>query len=46
MNSALVHIHETLRALQSEIEREIIGQSELIENILITFFAGGHALLE
>jgi MoxR-like ATPase len=46
LNPALTHIHDTLHQIQSEIAKEIIGQDALIEKLIITFFAGGHALLE
>ncbi len=46
MNPALTHIHDTLHAIETEIEKEIIGQNALIEKLLITIFAWGHALLE
>ncbi len=46
MNPALTHIHDTLQLIKSEIQRDIIGQDDLIEKLIITFFAGGHALLE
>ncbi len=46
MNPALTHIHETLQSIKSEIQCEIIWQDSMIEKLIITFFAGGHALLE
>jgi len=35
-----------LAALKKEIAKVIIGQEETVEQLLITFLAGGHALLE
>ena len=35
-----------LRALKAEIGKVIIGQEETVSQLLITFLAGGHALLE
>ncbi|MEO7991688.1 MAG: MoxR family ATPase [Chryseolinea sp.] len=35
-----------LGALKSEIRKVIVGQAETIDQLLITFLAGGHALLE
>lgn len=35
-----------LAALKKEIAKVIIGQDETVEHLLITFLAGGHALLE
>ena len=46
MNPALTHIHDTLATIKSEIQMEIIGQDAMIDRLIITFFAGGHALLE
>ena len=37
---------EKLAALKKEIAKVIIGQDETVEHLLITFLAGGHALLE
>ncbi len=37
---------ETLQRLREEIGRVIIGQPDVIERLLIAFFAGGHVLLE
>ena len=33
-------------ALRDELHRIIIGQTEVVERLLVAFFAGGHALLE
>src|SRR5882762_6088104 len=35
-----------LNALKREIKKVIVGQGEIIDQLLITFLAGGHALLE
>ena len=35
-----------LNALKGEIRKVIVGQEETIDQLLITFLAGGHALLE
>ncbi len=43
------HVHEIiakLRSLKEEIKKVIIGQDETVDQLLITFLAGGHALLE
>jgi MoxR-like ATPase len=37
---------EKLSSLKKEIQKVIVGQDETIEQLLITFLAGGHALLE
>ena len=46
MNPALTHIHDTLTQIKTDIQKDIIGQDTMIEKLIITFFAGGHALLE
>jgi MoxR-like ATPase len=37
---------KSLQALKQEISKVIVGQQDTIEQLLITFLAGGHALLE
>src|SRR6185436_14234389 len=37
---------EKLKGLKKEIGKVIVGQEEIIDQLLITFLAGGHALLE
>src|ERR1041385_9225157 len=37
---------EILRSVRTEIARVIVGQDRVVEEILITLLAGGHALLE
>src|SRR5690348_18095160 len=37
---------ETARAIESEVGRVIIGQSEVVRGVLTCLLAGGHALLE
>ncbi len=37
---------DKLKALKVEMSKTIVGQEEAIDQILITFLAGGHALLE
>jgi MoxR-like ATPase len=39
-------IIENLGKLKKEISKVIVGQDEIIDQLLITFLAGGHALLE
>ncbi|TRZ43169.1 AAA family ATPase [Robertkochia solimangrovi] len=53
MNNELVKASEEITALTSkikdlkkEIGKVIVGQEETVEQLLITFLAGGHALLE
>ena len=37
---------EKRRLLQSELGKVIIGQEEVIQNVLLTIFCGGHGLIE
>lgn len=39
-------IFESLASLKKEIENVIVGQKEAVDQLLITFLAGGHGLLE
>jgi len=39
-------LSEKLTALKKEIGKVIIGQEDTVSQLLITFLAGGHALLE
>jgi len=41
-----VEIINKLGALRQEIKKAIVGQEETIDQLLITFLSGGHALLE
>lgn len=43
---AVVDIINKLAALRLEIKKAIVGQEETIDQLLITFLSGGHALLE
>ena len=36
----------TFAALRNELQRVIVGQRDVIERLLVAFFAGGHVLLE
>ncbi len=42
----IAQFQETFQRLQEELSRVIIGHQEVIEQILIAFFAGGHVLIE
>jgi len=39
----LAHVH---RALRDQMQRIIVGQDEVVEQLLISLFAGGHCILE
>ncbi len=41
----LTELGEVRRALEDQIARRVIGQSEIIEKLLVTILAGGHGLL-
>ena len=36
----------TFSAIRAEIGKVIVGNQDIIENVLVCFFAGGHVLLE
>jgi len=40
------HFRERSTAIQQEVERVIVGQQEVVTEVLIALFAGGHVLLE
>ncbi|QDU96483.1 AAA family ATPase [Lignipirellula cremea] len=42
---AVERLHESYRQLTQELGRVIVGQSQVIEELLIALFAGGHCLL-
>jgi MoxR-like ATPase len=44
--SDLSTVEKALKAIQSEIQSIIVGQGEMIEQLLIASIAGGHVLLE
>ena len=37
---------ETFLKIQEEVSKQIVGQKEIIEGVLICLMTGGHALLE
>lgn len=43
---AMQELIQKLHALKQEIKKVIVGQEEAIDQLLITFLAGGHGLLE
>ena len=42
---AVERLHETYGSLQRELAKVVVGQQEVIEQLLIALFAGGHCLL-
>jgi MoxR-like ATPase len=45
-NDPLAHFQETFAQLRHQVGRVIVGHAEVVEQILIALFAGGHVLLE
>jgi len=43
---AVTEFQDTFRHIQSEVAKAVIGHEEMIQDILIAFFAGGHVLIE
>ena len=44
--AAVKHCNESYHALREELSKVIVGQSDVVEQVLIAMFARGHALLE
>lgn len=42
----IMHVIETVRRIESEVEKQMVGQKELIRQVLICMLAGGNVLLE
>jgi MoxR-like ATPase len=43
--SAVQHLHQAYTHITTELGRVVVGQQHVIEELLITLFAGGHCLL-
>ncbi len=43
---AITEFQETFHHIRTEVAKAVVGHEEMIENILIAFFAGGHVLIE
>ncbi len=43
---AVSQFQETFQRIQKEVAKAVVGHEEMIQNILIAFFAGGHVLIE
>ena len=43
---AVIEFQETFQQIRTEVAKAVVGHDEMIENILIAFFAGGHVLIE
>ena len=46
MEKQATHFKETFKRVQEEVSRFIVGQSDIIEDVLISICCGGHVLLE
>ncbi|HET7581066.1 MAG TPA: MoxR family ATPase [Bacillales bacterium] len=46
MENQIAEAADKIRAIQNEIGRFIVGQEDVVEQVLWSVFAGGHALLE
>ncbi|MCA9257275.1 MAG: AAA family ATPase, partial [Phycisphaerales bacterium] len=44
--AAAQQIAESYRRLREELHKVIVGQDDVIEQLLISLFAGGHCILE
>jgi len=42
----IANFQQTVHRIESELAKAIVGHEELVQNILIAFFAGGHVLIE
>jgi MoxR-like ATPase len=45
-NRAVSEFQETFARIRQEVAKAVVGHEEMIDNILIAFFAGGHVLIE
>ncbi len=43
--AALQKLRESLTAIRTQLERVIVGQQEVIDQLLVAMLAGGHCLL-
>jgi MoxR-like ATPase len=46
IESEAAHFNAVFRRISDELGKMIVGQQEIIEGVLVAFFAGGHVLLE
>ncbi|MGJ8672797.1 AAA family ATPase [Rubritalea sp.] len=46
MNEEITHFKETFKKVQNEVSRFIVGQNDIIEDVMISICCGGHVLLE
>jgi len=43
---AVIEFHDTFERLRNQLYRVIVGHREMLDQILVAFFAGGHVLIE
>jgi MoxR-like ATPase len=43
---SITDFQQTVRRIESEMAKAVVGHEDLVRNILIAFFAGGHVLIE
>ena len=41
-----IHFQETFEKIRAEVSKFIVGQTDIVENVLISIICGGHVLLE
>jgi len=46
LEAEIAHFKETFAKVTKEVGKFIVGQEEIIENVLISICCGGHVLLE
>jgi MoxR-like ATPase len=46
LQSQIEQFRTTFRLIQAELSKMMVGQDDLLEGVLVAFFAGGHVLLE
>src|ERR671932_2817734 len=45
LKGRIQRFHDTYGAIKREVRKVIVGQDEVVENVLISLFVGGHCLL-
>jgi len=43
---AVTEFQETFHRIQSEVAKAVVGHEDIVQDILVAFFAGGHVLIE
>jgi hypothetical protein len=42
----VIRFHEAIKNVKTEIRRDVVGQDEIVDNVIIAIIAGGNVLLE